>query len=74
MFSNGKWCINVNTVGEAIRELSLLDPELPLNQEYEGRGCDIVVMNRSTDMHVAFAEGGFWDDDVDTQDDDELER
>jgi hypothetical protein len=71
MFSNGKWNINVSTVGEAIRELSLLDPELPLNQEYEDKGCDIVVMNRSSDIHVAFAEGGFWDEDAVFPDKDE---
>jgi len=64
MFSNGKWHINVRTVGEAIRELSLLDPDLELDQEYDGNGCDIVVMNRtSDDTHVQFAEGGFWDED-----------
>lgn len=71
MFSNGKWNINVRTVGEAIRELSLLDPELELNQEYEGKGCDILVMNRTSDIHVAFAEGGFWDEDAVFSDEDE---
>jgi hypothetical protein len=71
MFSNGKWCINVSTVGEAIRELSLLDPELELNQEYEGKGCDIVIMNRDSDIHVEFAEGGYWDEDAVFPDEDD---
>jgi hypothetical protein len=64
MFSNGKWAINVSTVAEAIKELSLLDPDLPPDQDYDGCGTDIVVMNRRQDnAHVQFAEGGFWTDD-----------
>jgi hypothetical protein len=66
MFSNGKWCINVKTVGEAIRELSLLDPTLPMDQDYDGNGADIVVLNRDqSDRHVQFSGGGFWDEDED---------
>lgn len=72
MFSNGKWCINVKTVGEAVKELSLLDPALPIDQGYDVKGADIVVMNRDQDdTHVQFAEGGFWDEDAVFPDEDE---
>lgn len=61
MFSNGEWCINVKTVGEAIKELSLLDPSLPMDQGYNGEGADIAIMNRDReDVHVQVAEGGYW--------------
>ena len=60
-FSNGKFHIQVKTVGEAIKELSLLDPSLPMDQEYNGRGSDLVVINRKdADAHLHIGEGGFW--------------
>ena len=60
-FSNGKFHIQVKTVGEAVKELSLLDPDLPMDQEYDGEGSDLVVMNRkSDDTHLHIDGGGFW--------------
>lgn len=64
MFSNGKWHKNVSTVGEMIEELKLLDPDMPVDQDYDGKGADIVVFNRESDPHVQICEGGEWDDDT----------
>lgn len=64
MFSNGKWHKNVSTVGEMIEELKLLDPDMPVNQDYDGKGTDIVVFNRESDPIVQFCEGGEWDEDA----------
>jgi hypothetical protein len=61
-FSNGKWAITVHTVGELIDELSRLPRDLPVDQEYEGRGSDLVVINRDSDAHIRLDEAGFWDD------------
>ena len=63
MFSNGKTSKNVRTVEDAIRELSLLPPGMPLDQDYSsGNGADIVVFNRDDDAHVCFEAGGEWDE------------
>lgn len=64
MFTNKKWTINVKTVGEAVKELSLLDPSIPMDQGYDGNGTDIVVMNIDyPDIHIHFDDGGQWPDD-----------
>lgn len=65
MFSNGKTAKNVRTVAEAIKELSLLPPDMPLDQDYSsGAGADIVVFNqKQDDVHVSFQAGGEWDED-----------
>ncbi|MBU4273992.1 MAG: hypothetical protein KKA28_19340 [Planctomycetes bacterium] len=62
MFTNGKWSTNVRTVADAIRELSLLPPDMKMDQECDDNGSDIVVMNRDDPetCHVHFAGGGEW--------------
>lgn len=60
MFSNRDWKINVATVGEAIEELSKLDPDMPIHQGFE-YSVDMVVFNRGKeDEHLSFEEGGSW--------------
>lgn len=60
-FSNGETHIKVMTVGEAIKELSLLDQELPMDQDYDHGGSDLVVMNvNDDDAHLHVDEGGCW--------------
>jgi len=60
IFSNGETHIQVKTVGEAIKELSLLDPNLPMDQGYDGEGSDLVVMNaKQADAHLHIDDGGF---------------
>jgi hypothetical protein len=44
-FTNQQNAITVNTVGELIRELSLLPPELPVRHPYS-RGLDLTFWNR----------------------------
>ena len=63
LFSNGKTNITVRTVGEAVKELSLLDPSIPMDQDYDNGGSDLTVMNTGDhgEIHVYVAEGGFWD-------------
>jgi len=62
-FSNGKFAKTVQTVGELIEELSRLPPETPVDQEYEGRGSDVVLMNRNQDnAHIQLSEAGLWDE------------
>lgn len=69
MFSNGKTYINVKTVGQAIEELKRLPPDMPMNQEYDGNGADIVIFNRDLeDPHVEFTGGGEWDEDTEQGD------
>lgn len=66
-FSNGKTSIHCKTVGDLIRELSLLESELPLDQDYDGHGCDVVCMNVDcswSSPFVQFSKGGEWDEDV----------
>jgi hypothetical protein len=61
-FSNGSWTINCKTVGDVIKELQRLPPELPVHQGFED-SVDLVVFNRDrADVHVSFAEGGEWDE------------
>ena len=60
-FSNGEYHVRVKAVGKAIKQFSLLDPKLPMDQGYNGEGSDLVVMNRkSDDAHLHIDEGGFW--------------
>lgn len=71
MFSNGKWHKNVTTVGEMVRELSLLDPSIPVKEGFSD-SVDIVVFNRDEDdIQVGFDEGGEWDKDAIPSDEDE---
>jgi hypothetical protein len=62
-FSNGKWHISVTTVGEMVRELSKLDPALPVECSLSD-GVDLVVFNRGQDtVHLGFGALGDWVDD-----------
>ena len=67
-FSNGKWHINVVTVGEVVAELSLLDPTLPVHSSFID-SVDIVVFNRDReDIHVSFEDGEEWTQDEEEDD------
>ena len=65
MFSNGAWNVKVKTVGEAIRELSLLPLETRMDQDNDGEGSDLVLMNRETSPFLYVDAGGNWSDDPD---------
>ncbi len=61
-FSNGKWSVSVNTVGDLIKELQRLPPELAVNQGM-GEGVDVTVFNRNLENpQVGFSEFGEWAD------------
>lgn len=60
-FSNGKWSINVRTVGEMIDELSRLPRDMQVKQGFED-STDIVVFNRNTEPFVEMEDGNRWDD------------
>ena len=62
--SNGKWAKTVQTVGDLIEELKRLPAELPVDQKFEGRGSDLVIMNRDMpNAHIQLSGAGEWDED-----------
>lgn len=62
IFSNGGWAVNVETVGELIKELQRLNPDTPVLDTVSG--ADVVLFNRDmAGEHVGFAEGGEWTED-----------
>ncbi len=68
MFSNGKWNKNVSTVGELISELSLIDPDMPIQQGFSD-SVDIVIFNRDQDdRHIEFEDGETWCNDDEPDD------
>ena len=70
-FSNDKWHINCETVGDVIDELSNLPRDLPVKSSFTD-SVDLVVFNRKQDdVHLAFEDGEEWDDEDD--DGEELE-
>ena len=62
IFSNGKTHKTVYTVKELIKELSLIDGDIPVNASFT-TGVDVVVFNRNQpDIQVCFEDAGQWDD------------
>lgn len=65
MFTNGKRAINVRTVADAIRELSLLPPNMRMDQNDDDNGSDLLVEEDRKDPtthHVAFGGGCDYED------------
>lgn len=58
-FTNGKWAVNVRSVGQLIEELQRLPADLPVRMGFED-SADVVVFNRNDDPHVGLEEGGDW--------------
>lgn len=67
-FSNGRYSIECQTVGDVIDELSRLPRDLPVKQGLE-ESVDLVVVNlKHADTHLIFEEGGeFSGDDYDDE-------
>ena len=62
-FSNEKWHINCETVGDVIDELSRLPRDMPVHSSFVD-SVDLVIFNRrQPDVHLAFEDGGDWLDD-----------
>lgn len=63
-FSNGKWNVNVSTVGELIDELSRLPRTLAVKSGFAD-SADVVVFNRDSEPFLELQDGGDWADDED---------
>jgi hypothetical protein len=63
-FSNGKWAINVKTVGQMIDELSRLPRDLEVHT-FPSESADLVIFNRNPGEgtpHLGVEDGGGWTD------------
>jgi hypothetical protein len=60
-FSNGKWAINVKTVGQMVDELSRLPRDLAVHT-FPAESADLVIFNRNGEMrpHLGVEDGGCW--------------
>lgn len=61
-FSNGKWAINVKTVGQMVDELSRLPRDLAVHT-FPSESADLVIFNRNDAVppHLGVEDGGCWD-------------
>ncbi len=71
-FSNGKWAVNVETVGHLIRELRRL-PKAMMIKTGATLGADLVIFNRDMETlaHLSLEEGGRWVTDRENPEDDQ---